>query len=119
MLIVRRWYSGSPHRENADDLFDHRLRLLQYLVIPKTLDEKTLCLDQVAALFVVAGSLQMLTTIEFDDEFRFQACKIRDETCDLYLASKSIAGDLSATKVAPQQTFRVGRFVTQPTCAGL
>jgi hypothetical protein len=83
-------------------LLQHGLRLLKYLVIPETQNEKSLRLDQAVALVVVVGVLNMLTAIEFYDDLCLQTRKVRDESSYRHLPSKSVASDLAVTKVTPE-----------------
>jgi hypothetical protein len=67
------------------DLFEHGLQLRQYIVVPEPEHAKAVLPQNGGTAFVVVRSLSMLTAIEFNDEPRFQADKINDETGDRQL----------------------------------
>jgi len=60
----------------------------------------------------------VLTPIELDDNLRFQARKIRDETSNRHLSPEPVAGDLSVAEMAPKVAFSICRLVAQTTRPG-
>ena len=63
--------------------------------------------DQAVALLIVPDALRVLATIELNDNLRFQARKIRDETSNRHLSPEPLAGKLSAPKILPKVSLSI------------
>ena len=110
---------GDGRFQDSHDLLENRLRLQKYLVVPEAQDAKSLRLDQTVALLIVPDVLRVLAPIELEDNLRFQARKIRDESGNRHLAPEPEAGELFAAQMLPKVALSIGRLVAQPTRSGL
>jgi len=68
--------------------FEYRIRLRQYFVVPESQHLETFVFQTSSTIRIVFLALLMLTAIGFDDELRFNADKVNDETCYWPLATE-------------------------------
>jgi hypothetical protein len=80
----------------------------------------TIASDAVAAVGEPAGAggvrvlaLDVLSTVELDDELGFGACEVGDEWADGMLAPKPASVDLPASQPTPQPTLCIGHVLAQ------
>ena len=106
-------------RQRIVDTVQHGVRLRQHIVVPIAQDAPTALLEIVHALVVISDGLDMLTSIEFDDNAAFRTRKISNEQSDRMLAAEFPPGQCAIPQVSPQQSFGIGLISTKrpsPRC---
>ena len=93
------------------DDFDNAVDIIHDLVVPKADNFVSQCFKIFCAFCVVFDLFQVLTAIQFEDEFLFDADKVRDEVSNGVLPSK-VDAQLVVTDVRPQFTLGGGKFFT-------
>jgi hypothetical protein len=79
----------------------HCLDILEYLMIPKSQDTKSLCF-QAGATFGIRGSLgAMLSTVQLDDESCLKADKVNDVWSYWLLSTKFMSVELAQAEMTP------------------
>ena len=71
------------------DFFQHRVGLKQHFVIPEPQYSIPQLREFLVAVRVIGVMLRVLATVHFDNQLRFKACKIGNETADRHLATES------------------------------
>ena len=110
---------GATQFQDSHDLLKNGLRLQKYLIVPEAQDAKSLRFNQTVALLIVPDVLRVLSSIELDDDLRFEARKVGDEPGNRHLSPEPVAGELFATQMLPKVALSIGRLVAQPTRSGL
>ena len=96
--------------------FKHRFRPQQHIIIPEAQYAIAARLDHPRPRIIVFACIQVLSTIELDDELRRDTDKIHDVFSDRVLATEFMIRQMLVSEVMPQATFGIGRCVTQFTC---
>jgi hypothetical protein len=81
--------------------FQNTLAIGQNLVVPKTNDRKTLCIQPARSLGILCLLQRMLSAVGLDNQAPFVTNKIDDKPADLFLAAKFQSGHLSGSEVPP------------------
>ena len=92
------------------------LNILEHLIVPETKHPVALRIEKRSADFIFAGSLDMLCAVKLDDDLAFGRAKVGEVTPNRELSSKLGAPHLASSQIAPEQSFSVGLFLTQPPC---
>lgn len=92
--------------------FKHGLRFQQHLVIPKPQHPKPSFFDLPVSMAIVLRVVLMLSAIQFDDQFGFDAGEIGDIGTNRNLAPETMAADLPVAQKAPEVAFGVGCLVS-------
>jgi hypothetical protein len=90
--------------------------ILQHISVPISNDSKASGPETRVALNIAVRP-RMLTAIDFNHEFAFEAYKIENEGTKWNLAPKLDVAQSTITEQAPEHTFRVRHFPAQ--CAGV
>ena len=110
---------GATQFQDSHDLLKNGLRLQKYLIVPEAQDAKSLRFNQTVALLIVPDVLRVLSSIELDDDLRFEARKVGDEPGNRHLSPEPVAGELFGAQMLPKVALSIGRLVAQPTRSGL
>jgi hypothetical protein len=80
-------------------------------VIPKPKYSKALSSQPIVAFAIVIDLLDMLSTINLDDESLLQTDKINNVWTQRLLPTKLVTTELPQAKMAPQKTFSVSGII--------
>jgi hypothetical protein len=95
------------------NLFQNRLCLSQYLMIPKSQNPVTSGFQKRSPALIALKLFSMLSAIGFDHQPGFKAGKINDIGFNDHLASELESTQPACPQVSPQQSFGIGCFVSQ------
>jgi len=99
---------GETHFQDSHDLLQHCLSFPKNLVVPEAEHLKSFSFDSNVATLVVTSAFLMLSPIEFDGKLRFQTCEVGDESGNRHLSPEPVARELSASKIPPKVSLRIG-----------
>src|SRR5260221_8971475 len=97
------------------DHVEHASEILRQLHVPEAQHAEARLLEQLRSMLITLDSLRMLTTIELDDQTRFEALEVGDVTDHGDLPPKLPAAELASAQFPPQQLLDVGRRPAQLT----
>ena len=80
----------------SKNLFEHTLKLLQDIVIPEPYDTEATLLEYGRSTRVVIRHFEMLTSVQFDDDMRFQTDEVHDESGNWILTPELEIAEASA-----------------------
>ena len=89
-------------------LLKYRVNIIQYVMIPKSYNFITQRFEEYASLCIIFHLFQVLPTIGFYYQFRFQAYEIDDIGPDDNLAPEFVACRSMGTQVFPELSFSIG-----------
>jgi hypothetical protein len=92
---------------------EHVLELRQDLIVPESHHLESLSHQEQGAFCVTRRLLDVLPTIELDDEPPLDANEIHDVAADGHLAPKLVTVELPIAHAIPQPLLRIGRSVPQ------
>ena len=92
------------------------VNILEYLVIPKSNHAVALRNKKRSADFVLFRALDMLGAIELDDEAPFGRAEVGEVRSNRELTAKPGVALLTASQMAPQNSFRFCLLEPQPSC---
>lgn len=95
--------------------FQHPFQILRYFIIPESQDGKALRLKKCSSLPIFL-TLCMLSTVEFDDEFLFQAYEIDDVGANRMLATEFITCKTLGAEVIPKGFLNFGEILAERFC---
>lgn len=95
------------------NLFQNRLYLSQYFMIPKSQNAVTSGLQKRSSALIAIKLFSMLAAIGFDHQLGFKAGKINDIGFDHHLASELGSTQAACSQVSPQQLFGIGCLASQ------
>ena len=81
--------------QRREDRFDHGIRLCLDVPVPEPQNTVARRSQEAITPVIVRGTLQMLTSIEFDGELSIERGEVADIEADLVLTSELEAADLS------------------------
>jgi hypothetical protein len=87
--------------QQSGNLSQNRFCFPQHFDIPKACHSESLPLKPLRSLRVIVNRLSMLPSVDFYNQFCFQANKINNISPEWVLTVKSAAADLFATKMCP------------------
>jgi hypothetical protein len=102
--------------DRLQDLLQHLIGLLQYLIIGKTDHPKTKRSENVLPFLVGFDLLLMNRSIKLNNKSSFGTIKVNDKPVDRVLAVKFEPRKLAAAQPLPEQVFGWGRFLAQLAC---
>jgi hypothetical protein len=95
-------------RERSKDHFQHRLGLQEDFIVPESQHPKSSSLQAAISSLVIASLLEVLSTVELDDQFCFKASKVGDVVGHGYLSAESIACKLPVSQASPKVPLGIG-----------
>ncbi len=106
------------HSRTCEALINHGKNFvdaLQHLVIPEAKHAVAARVEKRGARFVLLSSLEMLRTVQPDDEAPFGRAEISEVGTDRKLTAEFGGAHLAVSQMAPQDSFGVGLFEPQPS----
>jgi len=97
----------------TENRFQHRLRLSQNVVVPKSQYVKSSRLQAAIPPFIIVSLFNMLSAVKLEDKLRFQASEVCDVAGHWNLSSESMTCKLPSTQTSPEVPLGVGRVVAQ------
>jgi len=88
--------------ERLENGLDRGIKIRLHIAIPETQDAITSRSQKIVAPSIVGSALNMLTSIQFDDDPALHRGEVADVEPNLMLSPKFETAKLSATKTAPQ-----------------
>jgi len=95
------------HFQAAENLFQHRLDIIQDFVIPKPQDAVAQSFQMLGSGRVLFFLIGMLPAVGFYDELRLETGEVNDVRFDRQLASELEASQSAISQATPQQSFGV------------
>jgi hypothetical protein len=97
---------------DAQDGFEDGLSPGERVIVPEAQCMKTIAGKTGVADFV-GGRIQVLATVELDDERDFKADEIKHVETEWMLAAEAMAGELAILEMAPEVAFGLGLVAAQ------
>ena len=91
--------------------FEDRLGPRENIVVPKAQHAKPVRSEKGISLRIVVRLLDMLASIQLDDDMRLDTREIADVWTDRVLSAKFEAGQLPSTEPIPEQVLGMGRVL--------
>ena len=101
--------------QSPEDLQQHRFRISQRFIIPKSQDAIAPRTQKPAASFVGLGLRRMLAAVNFDREPLVRTAKIYEELPDRMLPTKLRAAQPTVTQKQPELALGIGLSAAQAT----
>ena len=102
--------------QGRQNFFKYGTNANEYIVIPESDDSKTELIQHLRTFRVFHSVLQMLPTIQFNDETGRQTGEINNVYGQLVLPPKFPVFKTSATQMTPQNLLGISHAVTQSAC---
>jgi len=99
--------------EKLVDCAQNFLNIREHPVVPESKHAVAPRIEKRGADFIFARPLGMLGAIEFDNEASFGRAEVSEVWPNRELTSKLGVAHLSASQMAPENSFRIGLFVPQ------
>ena len=94
------------------DRFHNGVRLLQYLVVPEAQHMKARCVEEVRSDRVLIRHLDVLSTIDFNNQSPLKTNKIQNRSFEGMLPAK-LHAELLSTQALPKRVLSVGHRSAQ------
>ena len=93
------------------------IHISEDFVVPESQDPIALAAHEVITPLVVSARFGVLTTVDLDDEHRFQASEVGNVRSDANLATELVAFELPEAQVLPEPTLGVRHVLAKTSCA--
>ena len=97
----------------TQDVVQNILGPRQHIIVPIAKHTISMLLQDLRADFVCIGLLDMLPTIQLDDQLGFRANEIRDVASDWDLSSEFEPCHLVQSQMPPKMPFGIGQLISQ------
>ena len=117
---LRFWLSSVVRTaEVLIDRIEYYGQFCKHLAIPESKHSVAVRLQKGGASFIFMRKKRVLAAIEFNDETPFDRAEVGEVRADRMLAAKFCVPNSAASKMAPEDSFRVGLFLAQSSSVAL
>src|SRR4051812_22752188 len=111
--------SGDPARvldcdtQRSRDGVENTVHVLDHLIVPEAHHPIAMCLQPQGSSLVFGLTPIVLSAVDLDDQFLFEAGEVGDEVSDRHLPAKEVTADLSQADAEPEFLFGLGHLAAQ------
>ena len=98
---------GAAQFQGTQDYFQYRYGLLKYLIVPESDNPIPLSFNPTVTTLIIRTAFLVLSSIEFDHNFRLETCKIRDIAGNRNLPAEPVTAELPAPQMLPKMAFSI------------
>jgi hypothetical protein len=99
--------------QSLEDSLEDLLCSRHHVVVPKPKNTEPRRPQKAIAAIVVRHSIDMLASVQFDDDGSLDADEVTNVETDLMLPTKLEPAQLAAAQTTPEPTFGVGRILSE------
>lgn len=97
----------------AQNHFQHAFNILEHSIVPESQHDKPGTFEELCSFFIVCRCVEILAAVQLNDDFAFQADKIKNEVAEWMLAAKFAAVELAVAQALPQPGLCIGGRIAQ------